>query len=579
MAEKVKNNFTNKMFSGLWIPAMASSLGLAFGDMADALVIGQKMGATGLAAVSLSLPVYMIINVFMHSLGLGGAAKYSRLLGKGNEEEARQIFNRVMQAAAAVGIILAVSGNLLLTPLLRLLGTTPGDGELFAATETYVRIIIFGIPFFFISYILNYFLRNDNSQKRAAIGFTVANICDIIMNILFVLVLDLGVAGAAWSTVIGQLIAIAIYLPGLRGTEHVLRFKLYHLDMKVAFGCFKNGFSISVQYICQMVFLLIANNVLMRTEGENGVAVFDMLQNVSYLILYLYDGTAKAMQPLVSTYSGEHNEIEKQKTKRLGLFYGSLAGGTAIMLVMLFPGAMCRLFGLHSPENVALGAFALRLYGVGAFFAGISIILSGFSQASEAVRDAFIMASLRGAVVLIPCTIIFSAMGGFGFWFLFPATELISLLLFLLWRHFYGQRTTYQEDRVYTCNMENKNRDLEEVLAETETFCERWQASPRQIYFVRMTVEEVCLAIISQAFSRGENGYIQVTLVSLKNGEFELHIRDNAKKFNPFEMGRERAETMDDYDMNAMGMLVIKKKAKSFYYRQYQGFNTLIVKI
>jgi Na+-driven multidrug efflux pump len=69
------------MFFKLWIPATISSVGLALGDIADAVVVGQKMGVTGLAAISLSLPIYMVINVFMHSLGLGGSAKFSKLLG------------------------------------------------------------------------------------------------------------------------------------------------------------------------------------------------------------------------------------------------------------------------------------------------------------------------------------------------------------------------------------------------------------------------------------------------------------------------------------------------------------------
>ena len=117
------------------------------------------------------------------------------------------------------------------------------------------------------------------------------------------------------------------------------------------------------------------------------------------------------------------------------------------------------------------------------------------------------------------------------------------------------------------------------ILGQVENFCEKWGASQKQTYFVIMTVEEICLLIISKAFEDGHQGYIELTLVALEEPEFELHIRDNARIFNPFDLETARVSQEGDYDMDAMGMLVIKQKAKQFFYRQYQGFNSLIVRI
>ena len=94
-----------------------------------------------------------------------------------------------------------------------------------------------------------------------------------------------------------------------------------------------------------------------------------------------------------------------------------------------------------------------------------------------------------------------------------------------------------------------------------------------------MTVEEICLLIIEKAFEKQNGGYIQITLIACEDLEFELHIRDNARIFNPFSMETNRASREGNYDMDAMGIFVIKQKAKHFFYRQYQGFNSLIVRI
>lgn len=102
MSDKNKDCFTGKIFLRLWIPAILSSVGFAFADTADAVVVGRSMGASGLAAISFSLPVYMIMYVLMYGLGLGGSAEYSKLLGKGQEDEGIDLFNRVLRQETSV---------------------------------------------------------------------------------------------------------------------------------------------------------------------------------------------------------------------------------------------------------------------------------------------------------------------------------------------------------------------------------------------------------------------------------------------------------------------------------------------
>lgn len=578
MSER-KDTFTPRMFRRLLVPSLASSLGLAFADMADAVVVGQRMGAVGLAAISLSLPLYMVLNVFMHGLGLGGSVRYSQLLGEGKSQQAVDCFNRVMQAGLAVSVLIAAVVNLFPQTVLGLLGTTPADGALYSASRSYLCIIALGAPLFFLNYMLNYFLRNDDNQRLASAGFLLGNATDILFNIVFVLGMDMGTVGAAAATLIGLLTSVLCYLPGLFSKNHILRFAVTKPDMCQTFSCFKTGLATSSQYIFQMLFLLIANNVLIRMAGENGVAVFDMVQNASYLILYLYEGTAKAAQPLISTLYGEKNNTAARRTLSLGLRWGIIAGGAATVLICLFPGIICGVFGLHGAELRALGALALRLFGLGSTFAGVSIILESYYQSVNEERSAFVIAFLRGCAVLLPCTVVFSFLPLAVFWGLYPVTEVLSLALFLAWRRLTRQEGAADAAPVYHLTIHNNNEDITELTTGIEAFCEQCEASPRQQYFVTMAAEEVCMVIISNAFGDMDDGEIQVTLVALENKDFELHIRDNATFFDPFSLQTGRIGGKEQVDMDAMGMLVIKQQAKEFFYRQYQGFNTLVVRI
>lgn len=570
--------FTTKIFRRMWIPAVVSSIGWALSDIADAVVVGQRMGTIGLAAIALILPVYMINCLFAHGLGIGGSIRYSKLLAEGKPREAVNSFNGTVQAALAFSLLTAVMGNVLIIPLLKLLGTVPSDGALFEATRNYLRILLSASPLFYLSNVFNYYLRNDDNGKLAGVGSVVGNLADIGLNILFVLILNMGTMGAALSTAIGQMIAILVYLPGIVGRPHILQLKWVRLSLRHTAGILRDGFACSVSYLFQLVFLLLCNNVLIRMGDETSVAVFDMIQNASYLILYLYEGTNRAMQPLVGTYHGEHRENGTRAARRMAFYYGSAAGLGVTCWIFLFPQSVCALFGIASGEALVLGSYGLRLYCIGSVFAGISLLTAGYFQACGRERDSLLIAALRGGVVLFPVTLLFSRLNGTTFWWLFPVTEAISLFIWSLALK-KGRHPHFDCKRLWNGTVYSSKDDISALTAGAKALCEKWGADAKQGYFVTMTIEETCLAILENGFPGGGECLIELVLVAEENGTFTLHIRDNAVCFNPFELETEKVSDGGSFDMDAMGMMIIKSKAKTFFYRQYGGFNSLVVTI
>ena len=569
------------MFRGLWIPAMLSSLGWALSDMADAVVVGQKLGTVGLAAISLILPIYMINCMFAHGFGLGGSVRYSRLLSQGKPQEAADSFHGVFWLALAFSAATAVLGSVFMGPLLALLGTRPADGALYTATKDYLQILVAATPLFYLSNILNYYLRNDGSQRRAGVGSVTGNISDITLNILLVLVLDMGTRGAALSTALGQIITICIYLPGFFSKKHTLRFALPGRRWAApALSTLKAGMATSVQYLYQMIFFLVCNNLLIRLGGETAVAVFDVIQNTSYLILYMFEGTGRAMQPILSTYQGERNRQGKRNAVRLGFTAGLAVGGALIAFVELWPRGMCLLFGIAGSASEALACTALRLYGAAALFAGINILLCNYYQACENEKPSFLLETLRGAALLIPLTFVCYRLGLQHFWLLFLLTEAGSLAVFLLLgiggRY---KKAELPEERIFQRTILSNAADVMDVSRELEAFCEGWGAGMKQQMLATMTVEEIGMAILKHGFQGRTDGYIQLTAIMEENGQLELHLRDDATTFNPFDMETSRASKDGEFDMDSMGVLVIKQRAKDFFYRRYQGFNTLIITI
>ena len=584
MIKKV-SSFTKQMFIRQYIPALSSALVLSIADMADALVVGNKMGATGLAAIAFSIPIFMVFNVVMHSFGLGGAVDFAQKMSKGEEKEATEDFQGVMVFVLGLGLVMAVLGNLFTGPIATVLGAPSDNAPLVAATVTYLRYLFAAAPFFFFAYTVGYYMRNDDLQKESSIASQVGNVCDFFLNIILVLLCGMGVSGAAISTMSGVIITSLLQIFFIRSTCSHLRLDHLRPNFKELFRSYKTGFSSCISYIYTFLFIWIGNNALSRLSGEIGVAVFEVVQSLSYMIWYIFNAISTAVQPILTAYESECNYDESDGTGILTRNVGIITALLLAVLITVLAEPICLLFGLNTDASIVYGVYALRIFALSVLFTGFNILLANIHASKGNTIPAFLISTFRGALILIPVMLILLNFGEKAFWFTYPVTEFLSFLIMTIYSVFFMKKKNRIDPKmIYSATLHGDIKDLGEVLSKVEVFLESWDASPKQMYYVQMTIEEVCSAIINIGFKNtpSESSLIQLTLVSRGNKEFSMNIRDNALSFNPFGLDRKKAHEVDEDssdDFNALGMEVIKKKAKSFYYRRYQGFNTMVVKI
>ena len=197
------------------------------------------------------------------------------------------------------------------------------------------------------------------------------------------------------------------------------------------------------------------------------------------------------------------------------------------------------------------------------------------------MTPAFVITSLRNFFLLIPCTLLLAYLGVEWIWYMYPVTEGLTLAAFGLFRSVIVPKQNILDAGRRLRMTIYSEEEMGDVLGKVVAFCERWHAEPRQGNFVTMAVEEIAMAIFQKAIGQKGDGRIRVTLVAQTDGDFELHFIDNAVKFDPFSLkyNKMRIQKFEDFDINAVGMTIIRKKAKEFMYRQCQGFNSLIVRI
>lgn len=579
--DQIKNNlFIRKSFYKFFLPSLLSCLGIAVGGLADCIFVGNVIGTAGLTAISIGQPVYMLFNTISYSLSIGGSIHYASVLGEGKEEEGNRIFANVLRTDLILNILICALGLIFLPQVLTFLGAgTPGT-EVWANSEALVRAQLLLVPIMFCQGPFYYFINCDNDPKLAAVAFVTSNTLDVVFNYVFVVVLKMGVAGSVYSTGLGASVMILISLIHFVKKRGCLRITWPRFDFKSVAQSAQTGFATSIQYIFQFFTILVCNRLLMRTGGELGVAVFDIVFNVALLASSAYDAVSMALQPMVSTFRGERNNADIRATLRQSLRVGLGVSVILAAALLAAPQWVCYGFGLRSPEELTAGAAAIRIYALCLLPSGINMVMTYYYQALEKEFASYLLFTLRNLALFLAFSLLFSR-GALGlFWWTYPCTEAATLLVLCLYNR-KKRSWTYldkDDDRVYSAFLYSADADLGAVEQEVSGYMERLDASPAQSYFATVAVEEICGVILNNAFSQ-RDGYIQLTIVPQEDGTVTLHLRDNAKEFNPFALDTDRISLENGTGLDAIGVKMIKSKAKEFFYRRYAGFNTLVVRV
>ena len=319
--------------------------------------------------------------------------------------------------------------------------------------------------------------------------------------------------------------------------DHILRFERGPVERKEILSSLRIGLAGSSKYLLQFVFLLGANHMLMRFYGALGVAIFDLLLNINYVAFSLLDGCLSTMQPLVTTFRGEHHFDAAKGILRRTMLWGSALTGILLTVIGIFSPQVCRAFGITVAAAVNEASVAVRIFLISVLIAGWNTLYAGFAQASGHEKWTYLMSALRNLVVLLPCLIVFSLFDKLSMlWWMYPVSELLSMGIWLAAIKKFNSRflddTT--SDRILRTELGSNQGDISDIILDVEAFCEKWEAIMKQSYYVTLTVEEICAAIIQNAFHKKnhafEENYIEITLVAAKNGDFELHLRDNAPR-------------------------------------------------
>ena len=196
-----------KVFINYLIPSVSATMVTSIYILADTMMIGRGVGANGLAALNILLPMYSTFYGFGMMCGIGGSVLFGFSRGKGEEKEARGYFTTALLLAAILAVLSVVLCNVFFEPLLNFLGCTPAMREY---AVPYGRILMLASPLYIFSCFLQAFVRNDGAPRLAMAGVVAGGITNVILDYIFIYMFRWGMAGAVLATVVGTLLTIVI---------------------------------------------------------------------------------------------------------------------------------------------------------------------------------------------------------------------------------------------------------------------------------------------------------------------------------------------------------------------------------
>lgn len=580
------------MYLRMFLPSVVSSLALALANIADALAVGNRIGETGLAAIGLATPVYLFYSLLGVGYAAGGGITHARLTAAQARDRALCHCRHLSLELLAAGAVIAVLGTAFPDALLTCLGAGAVTPALRLLCAEYVRPLVAAAPLFFLNILLYYFVRSDDNPVLASAGFSVSSVLDLVLNILFVLVLGWGVRGAVYATIIAQAVSVVILSFHLFAAKKgILRLKALvsarAQRSDVTASCWASrriGFSSSQSYLFQFLFMFLGNHLLIAAgahggiDGAQAVAVFDLVLNCSFVMAAVYQAAAEALAPLAATFSVEHDDPSLRFVLGAAALSGLIPGLALACVLGFFAEPAAALFGLTGEGVRVTAARALRIFLLSTPLSGLMLVLIGFDQSTERVRFAALAAFLRGCAVLLPVTLLLGLFRPAAFWWLFPVTEGLSLAIMLLLRVHRFKTDRTKPIPVMTRTITNDNRELGSLLEAAQAFCEENGIPAGTSAKLQLAVEELCAVTILQAFSGSSGEYIRVMLAVEPGPRYILHIRNSAPYFNPMDLKMAKArEDMSEELMNSIGVMMVRRQAKDFSFRNYQGYNVITV--
>lgn len=414
----------------LAVPTIISMLVTAFYNMADTFFVGQ-LNTQSTAAVGIVFTVMALIQAFGFFYGQGSGNYISRKLGAREYDDAQIMASTGFFMAIFTGIVIAVAGLLFLEPLSIFLGSTP---TILPYTKAYLRIILMGAPFIMSSFVLNNQLRFQGSASYAMVGIVTGAIVNVVLDPIFIFVLDMDVAGAALATVISQIVSFTLLCVGsARGGNIRISFKNFHPTKTLLWEMGPGGFpSLCRQGLASVSGMLMnhAAGTYGGIHGDAAIAAMSIVTRVSMFANSALIGFGQGFQPVCGMNFG----AKKYERVREGFWFCVKYSFVFLVIISALGGVFAEqiisIFRKDDMEVIRIGTLALRFHCISFPLSAWIVMCNMMLQSMGRAGKASLISAARQGVFFIPFIFILTHFFGlFGVQICQPVSDICAFVL------------------------------------------------------------------------------------------------------------------------------------------------------
>lgn len=401
-----------KAVGALAVPSMLGMLINIVYNLADTFFVGQTGDKNQVAAVSVSMPLFLFFLALGNLFGVGGCAFISRSLGEGKRDKIKTISSFCIYSGLGIGAVIAVVMLIFRRPMLLVAGATEATID-FAGD--YLFWVLIGSPFVVTSIVACNLIRGEGAAKDSMIGMVIGQVVNIILDPVFILSsgdklfslrlpfgFGMGVAGAAIATVLGNVVSVLYFLIYFLRGKSILSItpKRFSAKNGIAKGVISVGTPAAMNNVLMSLSNIVVNMFLVK-YGESAIAAMGVAMKANLLVVMLQIGLAQGIQPLIGYCYGAKEYGRMKKGIRFGMMCNVIIGASVTVFYLLYRQQVIRMF-IDNADVVDYGVKMLTALMTPGVVLGIMFIINFAFQGMGKGVQSFILAAGRQGLIYLP---------------------------------------------------------------------------------------------------------------------------------------------------------------------------------
>ncbi|MEX0997288.1 MAG: MATE family efflux transporter [Flavobacteriaceae bacterium] len=410
------------------VPASIGILVMSLNILVDTIFVGNWIGSIAIAAINVVLPVSFFIAALGMSIGIGGSSIISRALGANDKSKALKTFGNQITITLLLTTLLVGFGLYYINDLIPAFG---GKGDIFEPAKIYYRIVLYGVPLLALCMMGNTVIRAEGKPKFAMNAMIIPSVSNLVLDYVFIYVLDMGMHGAAWATTISYAMCFGYILWFFlsKNSELKIQFSHFGLDFPILKEITSLGFvTLSRQAVVSITYLIM-NNILFDLGGESSVAVYAIIGRMLMFALFPVLGVTQGFLPIAGYNYGANYHERVREVINKAILYAAFLGLFVFGFIMFFAEEIVSIF-TDDARVIADTPNAMRWVFAAIPIISAQLIGAAYFQAIGKALPALLLTLTRQGFFFIPLVLILpNYFGELGVWISFPIADILSTIV------------------------------------------------------------------------------------------------------------------------------------------------------